>query len=148
MTNRCAFSGCDAAYYAKGWCKKHYQRVAKHGHASSNGKWTHGSIVERFWNHVERAGDYECWIWSGAKWCQSGYGKITFGPRGAKKKAAHRLSYELHRGPIPTGAVIMHSCDNTMCVNPAHLVAGTQAQNMADKMDKGRWRVNEQEGLL
>ena len=51
---------------------------------------------------------------------------------------AHRVSWELHNGPIPPGKIIMHSCDHPWCVNPAHLSVGTQKDNMADCIAKGR----------
>jgi hypothetical protein len=44
----------------------------------------------------------------------------------------------MHHGDIPDGMVVMHSCDNRMCVNPAHLSVGTQSQNILDAIERGR----------
>lgn len=54
---------------------------------------------------------------------------------------AHRLAYTLTHGRIPAGMVVMHSCDNPRCVNPDHLSAGTQRQNIHDSIRKGRYNV-------
>lgn len=53
---------------------------------------------------------------------------------------AHRLSYELHKGPIPDGLQILHSCDVKNCINPDHLRVGTHSENMAEAADRGRMR--------
>lgn len=76
-----------------------------------------------------------CWEWQGAKH-ECGYGTIM---RKRKRLAVHRLSYELWVGNIPDGLVIRHKCDNPRCVNPNHLVPGTQAQNIADIAERGRY---------
>lgn len=78
----------------------------------------------------------DCLIWTGHK-CPKGYGLLKLH---GKQQRAHRLMYELHRGEIPDGAVIMHSCDNPACINIAHLSAGTQADNVRDMHNKGRAR--------
>jgi hypothetical protein len=80
--------------------------------------------------------DTQCWLWGGAKY-RNGYGWIkAFG----NVVSAHRFSYELHKGPIPDGMHILHSCDVRHCVNPDHLRAGSHAENMAEAAERGRMR--------
>lgn len=50
---------------------------------------------------------------------------------------AHRVSWLLHRGPIPIGLEVMHECDRKPCVNPRHLRLGTHRENMLDALQKG-----------
>jgi hypothetical protein len=52
--------------------------------------------------------------------------------------SAHRFIYEKNHGPIPDGLVIRHTCDNKKCINPAHLIIGTQKENLQDCFDRGR----------
>ena len=63
-----------------------------------------------------------------------------------KTMKAHRVSFEIHYGPIPNGMAVLHACDNTSCVNPIHLFLGTQADNVKDMVAKGRARTTPRYG--
>lgn len=76
-----------------------------------------------------------CWLWTDAPG-NDGYGRLQIGNT---PKKAHRVSYELHVGPIPEGKFICHHCDVPLCVNPAHLYAGTPNDNNQDCVRRGRY---------
>lgn len=76
-----------------------------------------------------------CWLWLYAIG-PTGYGHCGTDREGTRK--AHRVSYEVFKGPIPAGKLVQHSCDNPWCVNPDHLSVGTHATNNWDKQAKGR----------
>lgn len=97
-------------------------------------------IEERFWAKVEIGGPTDCWPWRAATGTH-GYGVIGTGDGGTI--TTHRLAYLITNGSIPDargshGGVVMHTCDNRRCCNPAHLVAGSQADNLRDMHTKGR----------
>lgn len=75
-------------------------------------------------------------MWTGGL-SPSGYGRIKVA---GKYLRVHRVAYELFVGPIPAGLIVMHTCDNPPCCNPAHLKPGTNAENSADMVAKGRQR--------
>jgi hypothetical protein len=98
-----------------------------------------GNLTERFWAKVDRSGGPDaCWPWTGAlhRHDRPGYGRVNGGD--GTSRYAHRLSWELHFGPIPEGLQVLHYCDNPPCVNPAHLWLGTNQDNRTDSAHKGR----------
>ena len=114
------------------------------GHRPRAGEATPGELdqltprqIDRFWYAVDKsAGADACWPWlkSSTIW---GYGRIGFGPAG-KQRTYNASRVALYLATKITGEVAMHSCDNRLCCNPAHLSWGSQADNIADCVKRGR----------
>ena len=89
-------------------------------------------VPDRLWKRVDKSG--ECWVWLGMR-DASGYGRIQVGP---DPLLCHRVAWMLTNGPIPRGKHVLHRCDNRRCVRPDHLFVGTNADNVKDRVRKGR----------
>jgi hypothetical protein len=135
----CSEDGCEKPVHALCVCHTHYMRLRRAG-LTAIGTKARGTLEERFWRFVEKTDS--CWLWTGKSVDRAGYGKLSTGGKGSPHKMAHRISYELHKGEIPDGLVVMHSCDNPKCVNPEHLSVGTHKQNTHDAVAKGRMVCN------
>jgi hypothetical protein len=94
---------------------------------------TDEQYIERLWKRttVDANG---CWVWGGTV-NTKGYGEFSCRN---KPTRLHRFSFAFHKGPIPEGKLICHTCDNRRCWNPEHLWAGTNKENMVDCSRKGR----------
>lgn len=55
-----------------------------------------------------------------------------------KMKMLHRISYMVFNGKLSSDIVVRHSCDNPKCVNPKHLIAGTNYDNVQDRVKRKR----------
>lgn len=103
------------------------------------------TLAARYWAKVAKDGPTlvpelgRCWRWT-ASTTSFGYGQLNPGWRNAAPVRAHRVSWEIHNGPIPAGLDVLHRCDNPPCSNPDHLFLGTALDNMRDMIAKGRAR--------
>jgi hypothetical protein len=96
-------------------------------------------LSERLYDSIEKDAVTGCWNWTGH--LRRGYGYIVRRWDGyTTHLSAHRAAYATWVGPIPEGLMILHSCDNPRCINPAHLRPGTHQENMDDKTARARHR--------
>lgn len=94
---------------------------------------------DNFWSKVQKTDG--CWLWTGHK--NGGYGRVNLN---GKVYLAHRIACLLDGkldNPLNTSVgarekVVRHTCDVRNCVNPNHLIVGTQMENMSDAKSKGR----------
>ena len=91
--------------------------------------------IDRFWSKTTWEGD--CRTWTGSR-NEDGYGFFWSGGKGRK---AHRVAYEIAKGPIPVGMLVCHHCDNPRCVRVEHLFLGNASDNMKDAVRKGRLKT-------
>lgn len=91
--------------------------------------------LDRLLKFVEFDTNGGCWLWSGYCTPDDGYGRFKLK---GKKVSAHRASFALHGGQLSEHQAIIHSCDVTACVNPAHLSGGSFKQNVAESVQRDR----------
>jgi hypothetical protein len=90
------------------------------------------SLEERLLSRIKKQ-ENGCWIWQGHI-NKKGYGRIESSGR----RLAHRVAYELWVEPIPKGLQVQHLCNDRLCCNPAHLVAGTASENARHMIERRR----------
>lgn len=110
-------------------CPLHYKRWRVSGGTSVDKNkrvYRHRPLADRFWEKVDKT--ESCWLWT-AGLMPSGYGSTNYGAPDYRTGLAHRVSWELLRGPIPAGMHLDHLCRVTRCVNPDHLEIVTPWEN-------------------
>ncbi len=100
-------------------------------------RWVRVESEVRFWLMIKSGPG--CWEWQGGRANGCGYGAMRLGKAWMM---VHRYSWTIHHGPIPTGLLVCHKCDNPLCVRPDHLFLGTNKQNCQDKVSKNRQAFN------
>jgi len=145
----CSIRGCTGPHKGRKLCNKHLLRLRKYGTTDDQ----RPTFEQRFWEKVEKNGPVPthrpelgpCWIWTAAT-SEHGYGVMRpEGQRSGPTSKAHRVSVALD-GRDPEGVCVLHRCDNPPCVNPAHLMLGTKADNTQDMLAKLRGLAGERNG--
>ena len=135
----CCVKMCFKESIALGLCVNHWRRNKLYGSPVAakmhSGMFRGLPAEQRFQMQFKKT--ETCWVWTSNR-DRYGYGRFHGAVDGVLTKFAHRYSYMLHRGPIPNGMLVCHSCDNPPCVNPDHLFLGSEEDNMRDKIAKGR----------
>ena len=95
------------------------------------------SLESRYWPKVDMSAGLDgCWIWTGSVG-KSGYGRINAGGHNGPILHAHHVALDLAGRPLAPRELALHSCDNKVCVNPAHLSAGDHSRNIREAWESG-----------
>jgi len=127
----CQIGGCEGKALAKALCQKHYNSARYSPRFYPSRVSCKRTVAQNIAACTKRDTSTGCLEWTGHR-DEWGYGRY-----GADKRA-HRVSYAEAFGPIPDGMLVCHRCDNPRCVEPSHLFLGTNGDNTADRIFKGR----------
>jgi hypothetical protein len=119
-----------------------YTRFLEYAKRPATNRKPSTSLTDRLWSRIQKGAADECWPWT-HKVDKDGYGTIYADGR---PRGAHRIVYLLSVGPIPDGLLVRHSCDNPPCCNTAHLIVGTQTDNVADRVSRNRTARGDRSG--
>lgn len=138
----CSIGGCIRPSRKRGWCETHYSRWRKTGVVGGDIKpapphgLTHYEVIVFHGCDVTPSG---CWEYRGPRFAK-GYAQVK--AEGSNPRLGHRIVWEQFHGEIPEDLVVRHRCDNPPCINPFHLLIGTQQDNVDDRERRGRGRYS------
>ena len=133
--NNCSIPECAKPIYRRNTCRMHYARIQRHGSPYVRLKNSVEKTVEQTLAlHVPNRPISGCWIWLGHR-DKRGYGRMYLNRR---QGFAHRYIYQHFKGGLRDDQLLRHTCDNPPCVNPDHLIPGTDADNARDMVERGR----------
>lgn len=133
----CEIDGCHRKHAARGLCATHLgrQRNGRPLDRPIRPVLNTDDVLQRLRHYAPVGEPNECWEWTRS--LNKGYGVISIGS--GKVRGAHIVAWELANGrPLPPGMVVRHTCDNPPCTNPAHLILGTHADNVRDRVEHGK----------
>lgn len=133
--SQCSVPGCFQPVRCRELCGLHYSRSRAGRPMEAPHQRRFNTAAERYEYFTDRsAGPNACWPWRGH--CSPNrYGMITLDD--GSKGSAHRYAYDAFNAPIPKGMLVLHRCDNKVCVNPAHLELGNNSDNLSDASARG-----------
>jgi hypothetical protein len=136
----CSVEGCGRKHKSYGFCDTHYVFWKRNGFV---GERRIKPLAERLWARVDKTPGQgpngDCWEWRGYVH-PVGYGQIGAGRADEGTIHTNRAAWIVTNGEIPNGLWVLHTCDNRLCCNPAHLWLGTPKENTQDMIAKGRRR--------
>ena len=140
---QCACDGCNRDAVSKSLCSMHYQRQKRGLDIGTSGRLIATPILHAQALNEALRGGIDCILWPFGR-DGYGYGCVT---NNGKKDRAHRAQWErAHKKSVPDGMVVRHSCDCQTCINPDHLILGTQADNIRDQAEHGRKAMGSTKG--
>lgn len=122
----CKIATCASVPRARGWCHRHYENWYRYGDPVPQ---KDKPIWERIMHIGWTVDDRGCWLYNG-RINDSGYGIHNH-------QRVHRISYIHHHGQV-ADLLVLHTCDTPRCINPDHLVLGTNADNMRHVTERRR----------
>lgn len=132
---------CGTRAQGRGLCKQHYDEMLNANRLTEFPTLVKRSLAERLLEKYVIT-DTGCWVIPNNH-NDAGYALIWDKGRAVR---AHIASYQLHKGPIPTGKVVRHTCDNRPCIHPDHLILGTRGDNNRDTRNRDRHARGERHG--
>lgn len=135
--NECSFQECCRPVIARGMCSSHYKQLLRGQGLRELRHYTKAATNKERLLEKRIVDDTGCWLWTGGRSAQ-GYGMMR-DVELQRTDYAHRISYRTFVGDIDDALVVHHKCNVRACINPDHLQAVTQIDNLAEMFDRRKY---------